>query len=797
MHCNLYKHITTLIWTLVLLGGSAFGQDPNVRKEIIDGQTYLIREVSKDSLDLLLSTADTFDMSPFMHYLDQITVVANIRDSKSLQEQSISFSALDSAQLTTKELTSTKDISGNSPNFFISDMGSSVNSAIFVRGFGSLTEDPVVGMNVDNVPVLSKSAFNADLFDLERIEVLRGPQGTATGRNSLMGVMNIYTLSPLKHTGTHLNVDYSTANTINVKASTYHKPSDKNFGVSAAVNFKHTNGFFTNEETGKKCDFHNGISARLRTIGKPREKFTIDNVVAGGYISEGAYPYAFMGHDNKTLPIQFDADSKYKRGNFSDGLVIQYTYDKFIFSSITGYQFMTDEINYDADYSAQSLITRKDEVTEHAVSHEFAFRSTTRPGRRYNWKAGIWAFFKYNKSDMPITYHTDGLDKIFCQNVETTLRQTYPFSSLQIEEDDLTVSNNFEMPTFGLAGYHQSEIKIGKRWEITAGFRLDFEQSSLDYLTLNDLYYTIAPILTNEQEINTYFYGTKKENDFKVMPKLSVQYRLGEYSQLYAYAAGGRKTGGYNLGLFSDLIQNQIANQILTDANLADNEKSATDLTDLIHYDAERTWNFEFGGHLLTPKKYITFDFALFYIIGRNQQIHTFPTKQNTSNLIVNADQSRSFGAELSTTYQHTNPETNNEFRFTGTYGYTNAQFTDFEWNGKDYKGKCVPYSPSNTLSLDFSYTFAFDGVNRLTFGAGLKGCGKIYWDLENSYSEPYYMLINANATYQHKGLNLKLWAQNLADKEFRTYSFSNLDKQYCKKGAPRQVGFSIGYNFK
>ena len=90
-------------------------------------------------------------------------------------------------------VTAIKELSQLVPNFHIPDYGSRMTPSVYVRGLGARIDQPVMGLNVDNVPYLSKDDYDFDLADIERVEVLRGPQSTLYGRNTMGGVMNIYT----------------------------------------------------------------------------------------------------------------------------------------------------------------------------------------------------------------------------------------------------------------------------------------------------------------------------------------------------------------------------------------------------------------------------------------------------------------------------------------------------------------------------------------------------------------------------------------------------------------------------
>ena len=120
------------------------------------------------------------------------------------------------------------------PNFYIPDYGSRMTSSIYMRGQGTRIDQPVVGMNIDNVPILTKENYDLDLLDIERIEVLRGPQSALFGRNTMAGVINVTTLSPFNFQGSRAMLAYSSGNSFRVGLSTYHLLAGERLGLSVA-----------------------------------------------------------------------------------------------------------------------------------------------------------------------------------------------------------------------------------------------------------------------------------------------------------------------------------------------------------------------------------------------------------------------------------------------------------------------------------------------------------------------------------------------------------------------------------
>lgn len=108
----------------------------------------------------------------------------------------------------------------------MADYGSRITSSIYVRGIGARMDQPSVGLNVDNVPYMNKDAYDFDLADISSIEMLRGPQSTLYGRNTMAGVINVTTLSPMRYQGWRVMLEGSSRRRLKGTLGWYHKFSD-------------------------------------------------------------------------------------------------------------------------------------------------------------------------------------------------------------------------------------------------------------------------------------------------------------------------------------------------------------------------------------------------------------------------------------------------------------------------------------------------------------------------------------------------------------------------------------------
>ena len=130
--------------------------------------------------------------------IDQVGVAVRMpKQHYGLKQQPISSSVIGGELLRSERVLSIKDLSAIVPNFYQPDYGSKMTSSIYVRGFGARIDQPIIGLTVDGVPYLNKNNYDFDMFDVARVELLRGPQSTLYGRNTMGGQMNVYTLSPM------------------------------------------------------------------------------------------------------------------------------------------------------------------------------------------------------------------------------------------------------------------------------------------------------------------------------------------------------------------------------------------------------------------------------------------------------------------------------------------------------------------------------------------------------------------------------------------------------------------------
>ncbi len=720
--------------------------------------------------------------------VDRVQVSA-IKQGLVLRSQPVASSIVGRRMIERGRVDALKDLSTGVPNLHIPDYGSRMTSSIYVRGLGARIDQPVIGLNVDNVPVLNKDNFDAELADAERIEVLRGPQSTLYGRNTMGGVINVYTLSPLTYEGVRLSAGYSSGASYRFRASSYYKLTP-DLGMAVTGYYTHTGGFFENATTGQKCDWERLGGGRWKTQWKNDRGLRVDNTLSFSVLEQGGYPYVYVGEeilrDGQSIirpgQISYNDPCGYRRTTISNGLTVRYDAARYSVSSITSYQYSDDQMTLDQDFLPLSYFTLQQARRDHAVTEDLVFRS--RELQTYRWLFGAFGFYRHYTMDAPVLFKPTGIDELIFANASAGGLGEFAWDSNASPEKTLPLHSDFRAPSFGAALYHESRVVTGN-WVFTAGIRVDLEHTSLRYHTQASLPYTYdyngqhSALSADVDESNSL-----SHTYVEVLPKITVLYAFDANRNLYLSAAKGYKAGGFNTQIFSDILQEKLKWKM---ASGLDYQES-----DQMSYKPEYSWNYEFGGHFSCAEGAVRGDFALFYIDCRDQQLTVFPAGSSTGRMMTNAGRTRSYGAEVAL---QLTPWRN--FDLNLNYGYTNAKFVRYDNGRADYAGNRIPYAPQHTASASAAWTIA-TGVKWLgdvVLQSGIRGAGRIWWNEENTRSQPFYALWDASLRLEQAHYSIDIWARNLAGCDYELFYFKSMGNEFVQKGRPRTFGITLHIN--
>ena len=452
-------------------------------------------------------------------------LVSDYKQVLSLEKIASPVTEVSLEQMEGRGIEGIRKLSSLVPNLLIPDYGSSMTSSIYLRGFGSRIDNPVIGMYVDDIPVMNKNAYDTEMFDIADAALLRGPQATLYGRNSMCGVLTLNTLSPEDFHGTRLSLEYGNANSVLARLAVYGKA----VGVSLA--YRHTDGFYLNTYDNEYVDKSDALNFRLRAWKQLRRDLVFENILSVSLTSQGGYPYREYDPESGTLaPVAYNDPCRYRRLTVMDGLKFKYMTRNWTLNSVTSLQFLADDMEMDQDFTVRSMFTLRQTQMEGALTQELILKpeaSWRKPW--WNWQTGFFGFAKYHDMSAPVRIQQDGLQDLILANANSGIQSVFgPGSGLSFQEDEFDISIDFGIAAAGAALYHESYFTMG-RWTLTAGLRFDYEWTGMDYDSgaLVNCRLKLPFMDTGFIPCESLYQGRKELDYLEIMPKISALYDFG------------------------------------------------------------------------------------------------------------------------------------------------------------------------------------------------------------------------------------------------------------------------------
>ena len=728
-------------------------------------------------------------------YLPEVEIsVSRVRHESTTAPMQVSV--LDAGLMEDNQVISAKDITALVPNVHMPDYGSAMTSSIYIRGLGSRINEPVLAVVVDGVPLMDKNMYDHRLQDIQRMELLRGPQGSLYGRNSPAGVLEIRTLLPLDLTtyAVKAKLSYGTANSVEAQAG-YYQRSDRHkpFGWGITLRYNRTDGFHTNTYNGQKVDYGQGAGGRIVLDACPANRWRLTGTIYTDWLRQGAFPYAGA----QTHVIAYNREGGYERLAVIPSLRAAYKGEHYAIDIVGSYQFMQDLMKMDQDYTTADIFTMQQRQKQHNATADILV-SSIRPiapkrqaaAIRYHWQAGMSAFVKTNSLSAPVTFMREGIEELILSNANRGIRSVFPDDSIAISNNELLIPGHFGLYNAGAALYHQSRLQIN-HWNIYAAIRLDYEYTAMDYLSTADVSYRFTLLMDGFENVHTSISGNKHAHYLQVLPRIGLSYERA-WGTIYAYAAKGYKAGGYNPQIFSTVTQNQVMTDMAAHMgiHLNVNDPKYSDVS-ITAYRPERDWTFEAGVHLF-PVDGLKIDFDVFHIRAYDQQLTVFPNGKTTGRMMTNAARSRIWGAEAALQYRWF------KGKWSGiadaSYGFTDARFVEFSDGLNDYAGNYIPYAPQHTMHtlVSAAYSPARKWLQKISASVRLNVTGPIWWNESNTVTQNAYPLLSANITVHWKYVSLQLWSRNLTGTHYNVFYFRSMGNDFLQQGKPRELGATL-----
>jgi iron complex outermembrane receptor protein len=680
----------------------------------------------------------------------EILVTARRRE-ETLVDVPISITALSGAQLAAEGIESANDLFGRVPSLYFTKSGGAAPSADFtyltMRGVGfNGGQEPAVGFFIDGM-YQPQLGFDLSFLDLERVEILRGPQGTLFGRNTQAGAISLITKRPGDTFEGRAEAEAGQFGTFRALASV-RAPISESFGVALAGEYRRTDGFVTNSATGDSLNPDERFSLRGALRFRPSD--SLDIYLAGDISRQN---FNDLGYGIQLTDRAFTgiADNDLEDRKDNDGIQLNIDWkvsDSITLTSITGYRSVRSEISVDSDglttnqtpfvangrpgsTVAPNPIIARGVIQTVAIEQDFWSQELRLAGSmdRIDWLVGGYYFDQdqNQKRDFDIG------------NV-ATVPATAILARTVIRED-------FDTGRSGWAAFAQASWRPIERVEISGGLRYSDEEVTIGGERLRNI--------TQIENANPTFFTLDDSERFSDLTWMgSVSFDVSQSVRAYASASKGWRAGGFN--------------RFPSQARAA------------IPYDSETSINYELGlkGNVLDNT--LGFALAVFQIDIEGQQLLTV-TPDDAGipvTTIANAGKSRSRGFEAELNARPTDG-LNVDFGI----GYTDGRFVDFLQcsaanNCISRDGDVFETVPEWTISAGIAYTVPLGDRNALELSARYQfvdsvvlADGSSSAPLGSQLTVPAWDNTDLRASFKRDGWRLTAYVTNLFD----VYSYETI----------------------
>ncbi len=761
---------------------------------------------------------------------EQIIITAQKR-SESLQETPLAVSAFTGDELREDGVSTVEDIGSRTPGLVFAAF-SVGQPEIAIRGIGTKEDGAAASdstvISVDDVYIAARTAQVFDIFDLERVEVLRGPQGTLYGKNSIGGSINFITSKPTEELTGRTRVTVGDNGRFDIGGMLSGGLSESLLG-KFSFSRRSYDGHITNVHTGEKHDTQETLAWRGQLKWFATDDLSVTFTFDGAdddmgdthRVPVGSAGDSTANNANNPLAVAaaFGADGDpFRAANDEIGstdrdvagyaVKVNYETEDYTFVSVTSYR-ESDFLWWEDSEGLPGFTTtdptvapengfRRD-VTDTAIEDSEQLTQELRllspGGEKFDWVVGLF----YSEETINRT-------ETFCIpncgfNVIPASQIAYPAGTNRLP-DALILNRSIQSnDSVSWAAYGQGTYQISDAWKITGGLRYSYEEKDVAFK--GDIDDGIAPVGVFIQEN---FSVVANDDWGNVSGRVVVDFQASDDVMLYGSISNGFKSGGF-IG------------------------SPSTPGRAVQSFDEETAINYEFGFKSFMFDSTFKLNGALFFTDYEDLQVTRFtqladnPTNPFGEFITENAASAEIQGIELEFAWM-----ASEDLEFGGSYAYLDATYQDFTPNVAnlapnggtgacaagsnavsanpvdgcipDFSGKTLRQAPENMLHIYARYYHDLGDSGMLKAKVSYRFQDDSFYDPDNNEITmiPDYALWDAQLTWTDVDDNwmVTAWVKNLTDEEYRTHIYSQRSAQiaFANFGAPRTVGVTVEYSF-
>jgi len=662
------------------------------------------------------------------------------------QETGVSLTTIDSETIESRGAQHIEDILNLAPNVNVSS-GASRGQYFQIRGIGERSEfkaplNPSVGLYIDGID-LSRSGGAATLFDIDRVEILRGPQGTLYGANALAGVINLQSNQPTEDLDIHVETGLAEYNTRNVGIAVGGPLIEKTLLGRISIYSHQSDGYMENEFLNRdNTQDHDEITAKGHLKWLVNNDLTVDLNLLHLDIDNGYDAFTFDNSRNSA------ADQPGRDAQQTDAFSLKTDWrvnDKVQIQSTVSYSQSDLEYSYDDDWSNANRFPLSlgpysgyDQYFRKRENYSFEGRILSNENGKIFSDTTAWSLGFYHASQK------QELNRNYFDNDTPGI---YPL--------------NNEYDTLNSSLFGQLNTALTDRLSLITGLRIENWQA--EYTDSNNL----------DEKTDEVLFGGKLGLEFQVTPT----------QMLFTTLSRGFKAGGINTEA-----------QLTNDVRSFDSEFSWT-----LEAGIKSAW---LGGDLITN---ISTFYTLrkdAQIKGSLEVPKVPGPGSDFIDYFANAEKVSNVGIEADLDWL-----INHQWRLFASVGLLHAVMDDYDnpkliSEGISVSGRRIAHAPAYQFNLGGEHYVG----NNWTFRANIEGKDEFYFSNNHNSKSTSYVLLNSSIDYQNGDWKVSLWGRNLLDKEYDTRGFFfGIDpsagagyeaRSYNQKGDPRIVGINVTWDY-
>src|SRR5688572_433049 len=699
--------------------------------------------------------------------LDEVLVTARMR-SESFQDVPVTVSVFTAEDIESAGIERPADFIARVPNMTLVETQNAGNAFVVIRGISQArNSEPSVAVLVDGVLETNPAEFNQELFDIEQIEVLKGPQGAVYGRNAIGGAIIIQTKEPSDEFEGRVKLGYGNENSMRAQAG-ISGPLGETFKYRASVSYYDTDGFLPSTFLGGMADPVESLSARLRLDFAPSETFSGDvrlsfeNLDTRGFYfviprDDEANPFSTFttppNANDVTSPIQVDQTGVDERDLFTGAVRLNFNVGGGTLSSVSAYNTTEAIITGDAydfrpaaNSSFNALLgfdlNQSQFLDLESWSQEIRFSSSDEG--RIRWILG--GYFVHTDRFISTGNMVDDGTGVFPVYREPRLSGNNPSATFLADTQD-----NDAWAVFG-----DVTFEISDQFEVDVALRYDEDKRENTTDT--------PPAFLPDPSAST---GEVRTQTFsETQPKFTLRYKPNDDITLFGGWSRGLRSGGFN----------QTGVGAVADAS------GIAGVNDVFQAEVADTWEVGFKGQFLDRR--LNVGVSVFDTESTNGYFFVFLAANSTQNLgNLDADYK---GAEFEISAKLTD-----NFELFGSYGYTDSEITGME--DPSVIGNQAPLVSKNTYNLGAQWRQPLSANLALALRADYQHVGETWWEPYNTTSRDPIDLVDLRVGLEGEKWAVTAWSKNLTDEEYNA-EFS--PGGFLFRALPLRYGVEFSYSF-